>query len=81
MYVTTLKDGEAIKLKYAGEDEPFFFYSVNLAQYISDGVRCEDGWIRYYREGRCVAVVRADSRGDKADVRVDAADEVEIRKA
>ena len=80
MYATTMKAGEYIELKYTGEDEPFYFYYVNVAHHIGDGVRCDDGWTRYYRDCRCVAAVRVDSRCDRVEVRVDAADEVEITK-
>ena len=83
MYVTTLDEGEMLELQYEGESVPFYQCAKAFElRYVKDpGTTGEDGWTRWYRDGKCIASVRMEWFGNKrAEVRVDAADEVEIIK-
>ena len=84
MYVTTLNENETLELHYDGDEAPFYKCSKAFElRYVKDpGTTGDDGWTRWYRGGKCIASVRLEWFGNKrAEVRVDAADEVEIRKA
>jgi hypothetical protein len=83
MYITTLDEGEMLELWYDGEDAPFYQCTKAFEVFhVSDpGKTGRDGWTRWYRDDRCVASVTTERFGNKrAEVRVDAADEVEIIK-
>ena len=83
MYVTTLKNGESVVLTHENEERSVFYFDhEGEMQVAGRWAACNDGWLRWYIKDKCVAAVAVDREGQsRACVRVDAADEVEIRKA
>ena len=82
MYVTTLKNGESVVLTHENDERSVFHFDPDgEMQVVGRWTACNDGWMRWYIDDKCVAAVVVDREGQtRASVRVDAADEVEITK-